>query len=192
MAENRAGKSGYAREAQEKMTAKWDPERAATAIDWVGRTIGESLPFDGTMDCAHNIFKDGLRLAKLANWVQPGSIPANKLATAPKMAFKQMELIGMFLSVAEKWVKKDELFQTVDLFENQNMVQVIIGFEALGRALITAGREGFGKAESKGQRHEWTEQQLKEGQNIIGLQMGSNKGASQAGQNFGKTRSIMD
>ena len=27
---------------------------------------------------------------------------------------------------------------------------------------------------------------------VIGLQMGSNKGASQAGQNFGKTRAIID
>ena len=58
--------------------------------------------------------------------------------------------------------------------------------------LQTQGREGFGKAESKGQTHEWTEAQLREGQNIIGLQMGSNKGASQAGQNFGKSRQIVD
>ena len=27
---------------------------------------------------------------------------------------------------------------------------------------------------------------------MIGLQMGSNKGATQAGQNFGKTRAIID
>ncbi|GFR82380.1 transgelin [Elysia marginata] len=119
--------------------------------------------------------------SRLANWVKPGSIPAGKLKAAPKMAFKQMELIGMFLGVAETLVKKDELFQTVDLYECQNMVQ-----------LLTAGREGFGKAESRGTAHEWTEQQLKEGQSIIGLQMGSNKGASQAGQNFGKARSIVD
>lgn len=57
--------------------------------------------------------------------------------------------------------------------------------------MLTAGREGFGKAESKGQTHEWTDEQLKAGQNIIGLQMGSNKGANQSGQNFGKPRDIM-
>lgn len=57
--------------------------------------------------------------------------------------------------------------------------------------LLTAGREGFGKAESKGQTHEWTDEQLGAGKNIIGLQMGSNKGATQAGQNFGKSRGII-
>ena len=40
---------------------------------------------------------------------------------------------------------------------------------------------------------EWTEDELREGrQGIIGLQAGSNKGASQAGINIGKPRSIMD
>jgi len=31
----------------------------------------------------------------------------------------------------------------------------------------------------------------KEGQAVIGLQMGSNQGASQSGQNFGKSRGIL-
>ena len=30
------------------------------------------------------------------------------------------------------------------------------------------------------------------GEGVIGLQAGSNRGASQAGQNFGKTRAIID
>lgn len=38
---------------------------------------------------------------------------------------------------------------------------------------------------------EFTEEQLQEGKKIIGLQAGSNKGASQAGQSFGATRQIM-
>ena len=33
---------------------------------------------------------------------------------------------------------------------------------------------------------------LKAGQTVIGLQAGSNRGASQSGMNFGKTRSILD
>ncbi len=56
----------------------------------------------------------------------------------------------------------------------------------------TRGRKGYGVSKSKGEKKEWTEEQLKAGQNIIGLQMGSNKGASQAGQNFGKSRMIVD
>jgi hypothetical protein len=50
----------------------------------------------------------------------------------------------------------------------------------------------LGPKESAENKREFTEEQLKAGQGVIGLQMGSNKGASQAGQSFGKTRSILD
>ena len=51
---------------------------------------------------------------------------------------------------------------------------------------------GFGPKEAQANKREFTEEQLAQGKNIIGLQMGSNKGASQAGQNFGKSRMIVD
>ena len=52
--------------------------------------------------------------------------------------------------------------------------------------LFQAQKKGFtdatlGPKESTEQKREWTEEQLKAGQNVIGLQMGSNKGATQAG-----------
>jgi len=89
-------------------------------------------------------------------------------------------------------VKESQLCATVDLYEKVNLVQFITTLEALGRAMVTAGREGFGKAESEKNVRNFSEDQLKAGQNVIGLQMGSNKGASQAGQNFGKSRMIVD
>ena len=54
------------------------------------------------------------------------------------------------------------------------------------------GHVGFGPQESQGNVRSFTEDQLKAGQNVISLQYGSNKGASQAGMNFGKTRMIID
>lgn len=42
------------------------------------------------------------------------------------------------------------------------------------------------------QSREFTEDQLREGRNVISLQYGSNKGASQAGLNMGKQRMIND
>ena len=46
----------------------------------------------------------------------------------------QMENTGKFLQACEKYgVKKADLFQSVDLFENQNMDAVIKGIVALGR-----------------------------------------------------------
>ena len=56
---------------------------------------------------------------------------------------------------------------------------------ALGLAVPSLGPK-----EATAQKREWSEEQLKEGQNIIGLQMGSNKGASQAGDHFGRPRQV--
>lgn len=41
-------------------------------------------------------------------------------------------------------------------------------------------------------KREFKDEQLNANKNVIGLQMGSNKGASEAGQNFGKSRAIID
>ena len=44
--------------------------------------------------------------------------------------------------------------------------------------------------ESTENKREFTEEQLRAGQGIIGLQSGSNKGASQAGDHFGRPRQV--
>lgn len=73
-------------------------------------------------------------------------------------------------------------------------IKVINGILALGRKAQTIGYNGpeLGPTEATENKREFSEETLRAGQGIIGLQAGSNKGASQAGQNFGKTRSIMD
>jgi hypothetical protein len=191
----RAPKSGIALEAQQKMTSKWDPERTKIALRWVGDTIGRNLTTEGTMDECFNLLHDGEILSRLANWIKPGAINEKKFTPAPTAAFKRMELIGLFIDTIDEakggHVKKGDLFQTTDLYDRQNLVQVIQCIEAVGRAMNTIGRAGFGKAESTGVKHNWTDEQLNAGKNVIGLQMGSNKGATQAGQNFGKSRDIM-
>ncbi len=57
------------------------------------------------------------------------------------------------------------------------------GIVALSRKANKNGFAGptIGPKEAAENRREFTEDQLKEGQKVIGLQMGSNKGASQAG-----------
>ena len=64
----------------------------------------------------------------------PGKVKYNKM----KVAFKQMENISNFLTACEGYgVHKTDLFQTVDLYENQNMVKVVSTIHALGRKVIT-------------------------------------------------------
>lgn len=73
------------------------------------------------------------------------------------------------------------------------LVKVVNGIIALGRKAQSKGFDGptIGPKESTEQKREFTEEQLKEGQNVIGLQMGSNKGASQAGSTpYGLGRQI--
>lgn len=40
-------------------------------------------------------------------------------------------------------------------------------------------------------KRDFSDDQLKAGKNVIGLQMGSNKGASQEGMSYGRPRQIM-
>ena len=156
---------------------------------WIEAVIGEKLG-SGTF---HEQLKDGVALCKLINKLQPGSV---KKINTSKMAFKMMENIGNFLEGCYSYgVPKNDVFQTVDLFEEQNMPQVINGIIALGRKAQRKGYQGpvCGGAvkEATENKREFSQQQLKQGEGVIGLQMGTNKGASQSGMTaYGQQRQI--
>ena len=151
---------------QRKKAAKYDPEREKEAVEFITSTTGQPFP-SGFQES----LKDGIILCNFANALQPGSV---KKINESKMAFKMMENISNFLKVAESLgVAKADLFQTVDLYEAQNIPLVIDSILAVKRK-ITGG-------ESTPNVREFTEEQLKAGKHVIGLQMGSNKGASQKG-----------
>jgi len=182
---------GFTAEVKKKLDGKYDENLAIEACEYIkhyvpGADIGDDTSSSGMLKA----LKDGSILCNLINAIQPGSV---KKINESKMAFKQMENIGNFLTGCEKYgVNKADLFQTVDLFEGQNIPVVILGIHALGRKTSSKGLYGIGPKESEKNERVFSEEQLKAGQNVIGLQMGSNKGASQAGQNFGKTRAIID
>lgn len=135
--------------------------------------------------------KDGVILCKLINAIEPGSV---KKINEKNQAFSHMENIGSFLNACESLgCAKLDLFQTVNLYDGTNMAQVIDGIFALGRKCVQKGLQGIGPKESEKNTREFSEEQLRAGrEGHIGLQAGWNKGASQAGQNFGKTRAIID
>jgi len=139
----------------------------------------------------HDILKDGVILCQLVNVTRPGIV---KKIHTNCTAFKQMENIGNFLKACESMgCKRSDLFQTVDLYEAANITQVVNGICALGRRVCYYyDGPGLGPEEATENKREFTEKQLRAGEGVIGLQAGSNKGASQAGQNFGKTRAILD
>lgn len=83
------------------------------------------------MDNFFEVLKDGVILCKLANAMETGKI---KKINESKMAFKCMENISAFLEAAKFFgVAAQELFQSVDLWERQNLNSVVICLQSLGR-----------------------------------------------------------
>lgn len=187
---------GLTAEVKGKMDAKYEVEKEQEARLWIEDILGEpldqSVPSHEPLGSSrfHAALKDGIVLCKLANTII-GNVKFNSM----KVPFKQMENINNFLSACEKYgVAKTDLFQTVDLYEAQNMWQVVLCLFALGRKAQANGYSGpaLGPREAQRNTREFTDEQLKAGQNVIGLQMGSNKGASQKGMSFGVQRHVAD
>jgi len=197
---NRPKGFGMTRDLANKRSAKFDSSLANEAFDWIKAVLSTSglggdvvgrLKEVGEEKDVHVALKDGVILCHLANSIKPGSV---KKINPGNMAFKQMENVGNFLAFCEAaGVNKSDVFQTVDLYEAANIPQVVNGLFALGRRChkIYDGPK-LGPEESTKNTRVFSEDQLRAGDGIIGLQAGSNKGASQAGQNFGKTRAIID
>uniref|UniRef100_A0A2R5LMW9 Transgelin n=1 Tax=Ornithodoros turicata TaxID=34597 RepID=A0A2R5LMW9_9ACAR len=188
MAEHRATKSGLAAEAHSKIQSKYDPELASQLLVWVKDTTNLEINTSGDMDTFYEQLKDGTVLCKLINVLKPGAIPDKKINTS-KMAFKCMENINQFLDHARQLgVPAQETFQTVDLWEKQNLLSVCICLQSLARKAPKYGVQGMGPKEAEANVRNFSDEQLKAGQSVISLQYGSNKGANQSGINFGNTR----
>ncbi|XP_030766054.1 myophilin [Sitophilus oryzae] len=186
MASNRATKSGFAAEAQRKVNAKYSEELASESLEWISKVTGDNINTAGDMDNFYEVLKDGTLLCKLVNAIQSGIV---KKVNNSQMAFKCMENINAFLDAARQLgVPAQETFQTVDLWERQNLNSVVICLQSLGRKAGQFGKPSIGPKEAEKNERVFSEEKLKAGQTIIGLQMGSNKGANQSGINFGNTR----
>lgn len=89
-------------------------------------------------------------------------------------------------------VPEEEIFQTADLFERRNIPQVTLCLYSLGR--ITQKHPeftgpGLGPKMADKNERTFTEEQLRAHEGELNLQMGFNKGASQAGHGgMGNTR----
>lgn len=122
------------------------------------------------------------------NKLQPGAIPK---ITTKGGGFALRENVSQFCNAAHKYgVPDNELFQTVDLFEKKNIPQVTMAIHALGRYAQKNGYQGptLGVKLAEENKREFSEEQLRAGSAVIGLQAGYNKGANQSGIAFGTSR----
>lgn len=189
---------GLSADVARKIRSKYDINMEQDARRWIEEVLGEELvpgadPNEPLgMDNFQKVLKNGVILCRLMNTLRPEKrIRVNDT----KIPFKMMENIGKFNDACVEYgLSNADTFATADLYESGNMTQVVNGIFALGRMTRKKGFEGplLGPKESESNPRNFSSEQLKAGQQIIGLQMGSSAGANQSGLNFGKTRSITD
>ena len=120
---------GMDKELAEKAAAKYDPALEAAAREWVQAVSGLSFDADASLQSE---LKSGVVLCQLANAIKPGVCRKPSTMAAP---FKQMENIANYLEACDALgVPKHDQFQTVALFEDKDMMAVLVNLQALGRA----------------------------------------------------------
>lgn len=197
---NKGPAYGYSREVQLKIDKKYDPELEERLVEWIMAQCGSAVtrPEAGKAGFQEWL-KDGCVLSRLINSLHGDKKPIASIKTSG-MAFKQMEQISLFLTAAEQYgVIKMDLFQSVDLFEGRDLAAVQRTLMTLGSLAVTK-QDGFYRGDlnwfhrkAQENKREFTDEQLSEGKNVIGLQMGTNRGASQAGMTgYGLPRQIIN
>ncbi|XP_075049257.1 transgelin-2 [Mixophyes fleayi] len=195
---NKGPSYGLSREVQMKIDQKYDPELENILVQWI---VNQCPPACGQPSEPGKVgfqtwLKDGTVLCHLINTLAPGSV--GKIQGSA-MAFKQMEQVSQFLKACEKYgIAATDLFQTVDLWEGKDMASVQRTLMNLGGMAVTKddgyfrGDPNWFPKKSLENRRDFSKDKLKEGQSVIGLQMGTNKGASQSGMTgYGMPRQIL-
>ncbi|KAF8572046.1 hypothetical protein P879_04125 [Paragonimus westermani] len=217
--ELRADKAGFAREMQQKLTEKFDGAEAAKTLRWfhVLRAPNnlperftkavEKIPRDiqnVDMEAYAGYLRDGLALGYLMACLDPSV--ASRLESVktwqisdktPFETSRQRDRIGLFLRFAsELGVASTFQFQTDQLFESTNLSQVVVCLSQVGvEAQAKPGFSGptdFWMHKHRENKREFSEEQLRAGEGIIGLQMGTTAGANASGVTFGGRRHITD
>nr|CDS17306.1 calponin [Echinococcus granulosus] len=173
------------------MNIKYDSEVEKEVLDWIGQLTGANI--ESGREKVAAALRDGKILIKLVNAIyeETPELPSSAAnlrrpfkANTSKISFKMMENIETFINACAAYgVPKTGLFQTVDLFEMRNMGQ--------------CQRHKFngpkcGPRPTNENKRIFSPEQLAMSNTVIGLQAGSNKGASQKGMSIGAVRHIAD
>uniref|UniRef100_A0A2R9C763 Calponin-2 n=1 Tax=Pan paniscus TaxID=9597 RepID=A0A2R9C763_PANPA len=149
-------------EVKNRLLSKYDPQKEAELHSWIKGLTSLSISPDFQKGV-----KDRIILHTLMNELQPGS------------NWHQLENLSNFIkAIVSYGMNPMDLFEASNLFESGNMMQVQVSLLALA-----------GKAKTKGlQSGVDISNTTKAGQCVIGLQMGTNKCASQSGMTMYGTR----
>jgi len=157
---------GLDKDIQDKMRAKFDPNKQANSQAWIEELTGKEFPDD-----FHPSLKSGVLLCKALNKIKPKSVRKINKGKAP---FVQRENIVNYLNGCKALGMKDtDCFVTQDLYEGDNMVAVIDQIYALGalsRKVENFDGPYFGVKFADENKREFTEEQLKASKKIVPLQ----------------------
>ncbi|ELK05808.1 Calponin-3 [Pteropus alecto] len=171
------------------IASKYDHQAEEDLRNWIEEVTGMSIGTNFQLG-----LKDGIILCELINKLQPGSV---KKVNESSLNWPQLENIGNFIKAIQAYgMKPHDIFEANDLFENGNMTQVQTTLVALAGLAKTKGFHttiDIGVKYAEKQTRRFDEGKLKAGQSVIGLQMGTNKCASQAGMTaYGTRRHLYD
>jgi len=179
---------GLDAELKAKQDAKYDKNLEREVIEWINALTTTTL----TPQNIHEELKSGVVLCNLANKIKPGTV---RKINNGKMPFIQMENINAFLVACKHLgVPDTDLFMTVDLFEAKNMGQVIQTLHALGRhSQKVANFPGpyIGVKLADANARNFTQEQLRQGENMIPLQTAGSHGNANASGQFDSSREIV-
>ncbi|KAG1690965.1 Calponin-3 [Nymphon striatum] len=192
--------------------AKFDMDKAMTCLQWIQELTQLKIEppdksgFKDQIDFSVALM-DGLALCSLMNVLEPGSVPnINKGMAIFKQEFIRnsvkanaeiytRENIEFFLKACEKYgLKSHDLFQVNDLYEKKNPYTVVNCLYALGGLAQKKGFDGptIGVKVSNKNVRQFSSEKLLQGKSVIGLQSGTNRGASQSGMTaYGTGRQII-
>jgi len=152
---------GLDAEVQRKLAAKFDPKKAAQAQAWLEAVTGRRLLGD-----LHANLKDGIILCEALNRIKPNTVPAINKMHSP---FKERENIESYIKGCKALgMKEVDLFVTVDLYENQNMTQVVDQICTLGGIAQKHNQNlpAFGIKYSEENPRDFSEEQLRAGKEM--------------------------
>ncbi|KAG6610706.1 IQ motif containing GTPase activating protein [Phytophthora cinnamomi] len=146
------------------VAASSGPTAEEEAQEWIEAVLGEKF-----LASFADSLKDGVILCTLMNKIQPGLIPKIQTSTMP---FKQMENVSSFVRACRTiGVAEFDLFETVDLYNQKNIGQVVQCIHALGRTIQKTMPEydgpRLGVKESTVNPRQFTEAQLREAKSAV-------------------------
>uniref|UniRef100_A0A8C0C2P7 Calponin n=2 Tax=Balaenoptera musculus TaxID=9771 RepID=A0A8C0C2P7_BALMU len=186
---NKGPSYGLSAEVKNRLLSKYDPQKEAELRSWIEGLTGLSIGPDFQKG-----LKDGIILCTLMNKLQPGSVPK---INRSMQNWHQLENLSNFIKAMVSYgMNPVDLFEANDLFESGNLTQVQVSLLALAGKAKTKGLQSgvdIGVKYSEKQERNFDDATMKAGQCVIGLQMGTNKCASQSGMTaYGTRRHLYD